>query len=145
MIPILFMLFVFIHWWPTQFPYHTKFMSSKSNMKGITSGAGTPTLPEYQSSSLNSNRGLCRSIFSFLGSVLSVIVCLFLLFLFAIVLSVLQIMASDCPFSIFKLFKDFLLFILHVSYKVQFSLGFSFRGLSGSLEISIVTSHLQVF
>jgi len=32
-----------------------------------------------------------------------------------------------------------------VSYKVQFSWGgVSFRGLSGSLEISIVTSHLPV-
>ena len=30
----------------------------------------------------------------------------------------------------------------YISCKVQFSWGFSFRGFSGSLEISIVTSHL---
>ena len=47
----------------------------------------------------------CSSIFSFLHSVVLIIVCLFVLFLLAIVLSVLlRCTTSDYPFDIFKLF-----------------------------------------
>ena len=46
----------------------------------------------------------CCSIFSFLCSVLKIVVCPFVLFLLSIVLSVLRFTASDNPIGIFKLF-----------------------------------------
>ena len=72
----------------------------------VTSGAGIAYLsgaPEFTPAFY---WGSCCSIFSFMCSVLQIVVCHFVLFLLAIVLSVLRFTDSDYPFGIFKLFLD---------------------------------------
>ena len=80
--------------------------------KRITTGAtcGAGTVYPYRAPEFTPcfEWGSCCSIFSFLCSVLYIIVRHFVVFLLIIVLSVfLQFTASDYPFDIFKLFSGF--------------------------------------
>ena len=79
---------------------------SKINTTGATNGTGTAyPLGAHEFSPICIIGGLCGSTFSFLCSVLYIIVCSFVIFLAAIVLSVLlRLPASDYPCDIFKLF-----------------------------------------
>jgi hypothetical protein len=91
--------------------YHL--ICNKSNMTSATSETGTTTLPEHLSSLLVL-MGSCRSIFSFLCSVLLII---FFLWFY---LSVLRFTDFDYPLGIFKLFLIHWLFhssVLHVGLK----------------------------
>ena len=80
----------------------------KSNMTGVTRGAGTAFSFGALEFTLGFQWSLCCSIFSFLCSVLQIIVCPFVLFLLAMVVSVLRFMSDDYPFGIFKLFLTYI-------------------------------------
>jgi hypothetical protein len=69
-----------------------------------TSGAGTAYYSWKHDFTLGVLWGSCYSIFSFLCSVLYIIVCPFVLFLLDIALSVRLFTNSDYPFGTFKLF-----------------------------------------
>jgi len=63
-------------------------MLFNSNMAGVTYGAGTANPSGAHEFTLGFQWGSCCSIFSFLCSVLYIVVCPFVLFVLAIVLSV---------------------------------------------------------